>query len=1543
MHDERSNDSLRGIAVIGMSGRFPRARDLDEYWHNLQEGVECISSFSDEELRVSGVDPSLISHPSYVKRKAILEDVELFDAYFFGFNPGEAEVIDPQQRLFLESAYEVLDNAGYTSEGYAGLIGVYAGCSLNSYLISNLLSNKEVIQRLGAYQIMIGSDKDFLSTRVSYKLNLKGPSIDVQTACSTSLVAVHLACQSLLNYECDMAIASGVSIGVPQKTGYLYQEGMILSPDGHCRAFDAKAQGTISGEGVGTVLLKRLTDALSDGDCIRAVIKGSAINNDGSLKAGYTAPSIDGQAEVIMAAQTAAGVKAEAIGYVEAHGTGTSLGDPIEIAALTKAFRYSTEKSRFCAIGSVKTNIGHLDVAAGVASLIKTVLALQHKKLPPSLHFENPNPLIDFDSSPFFVNTSLSEWKADENPRRAGVSSFGIGGTNAHLVVEEAPVREPSGPSRQWKLLTLSAKSDNSLDTMTKNLVEQVKREKDINLADVAYTLQMGRQKFGHRRIAVCQTREDAISSLDTLDSKHVRTSVNESDERPIAFMFSGQGTQYVNMAFGLYQKESKFRETIDFCSDFLKPHLGCDLRHLLFPDENSIEAATHRLTQTAITQPALFVVEYALAKLWEEWGIRPQAMIGHSIGEYVAACLSGVFSLEEALALVAARGRLIQTLPGGAMMAVAMTEKEVRPFLNGKLSLAAVNSSSLCVVSGETAAVRTLESELVGRGVGCVHLHTSHAFHSQMMEPIISEFSRQVKQINLKPPQIKFVSNVTGKWITQAEATDPDYWAKHIRQAVRFADGIGELLKDPAAVLLEVGPGRSLVTLVEQDTKKSGDRVVLSSVRHPKEKVQDDEFLLNILGRLWLEGAQVDWKGFYSNERRYRVALPAYPFERQRYWIEPKTSILASEKEGNQYHQKNSDISDWFYIPSWKRTGLPQRKLREEKACWLVFHDDYGLGRQLVDRLLSDGQDVISVTAGERYAKSEQKTYAINPQSESDYEYLLKDLGGLNKLVKKIVYLWSFNLTENPPKNENSMQGQEQLNFYSLLFLARCLGDLQLSDSVEIDVISNNMQEVTGNEELNPELSTILGPCKTIPQENPKIVCRSIDFSLNSREEMQKQRVVGNLLYELGEKSSEKVIAYRGPHRWVQVFEPIRLNGISNNVSSLLKKKGVYLITGGLGGIGLVFAEYFANTLGAKLILIGRSALPNKESWAEWLNNHDEQDRVSKKIKQIQLLERLGSEVLVVGADVCDLGQMKEARDLAYKRFGQINGIIHAAGIAGGSIIQRMTMQIARDVLVPKVKGAQVLHTLFANTNIDFVFYCSSINSILGGIGQAAYCSANAFLDAFAMAAKNYNDGARVLSISWDTWQEVGMEVDTDVPNALKKMREADLQSGLLSAEGIDVFRRVLDSNLSHVVVSTRNLQKRLQATHRSSGLLPVIEKHGGSSETKHTRPNISSEFFASRTEIELKIAEVWQELLGIEEVGVFDNFFELGGHSLIGTQFMSRLFQLWNIQLPLRKLFEAPTIQGLAELVKEAIQEPHNTLPIGSKEDEGREIIEI
>jgi len=621
----------------------------------------------------------------------------------------------------------------------------------------------------------------------------------------------------LLNYECDLALAGGITITVPHKAGYLYQKEGIASPDGHCRAFDIKAEGTIMGNGVGIVVLKRLKDALADGDRIHAVIKGSAINNDGSGKVCFTAPSVGGQAKVIAEAQAIAGVEPETITYIESHGTGTALGDPIEISALKKVFGASTQKKGFCAIGSVKTNVGHLNSASGVAGLIKTVLALKHKMIPPSLHFEQPNPEIDFANSPFYVNTKLSEWKTDGTPRRTGVSSFGIGGTNAHVVLEEAPPHQPSGKSRPWQLLVLSAKTSSALETATANLTEHLKQHPALNPADVAYTLQVGRRAFDHRRMVVCQDLDDAVKALESLDPQRVFTHYQKPCHRSVVFMFSGQGAQYVNMVQELYQVEPTFREQVDICSDILKAHLGLDLRHVLYPSQEQTEQAQQQLQQTAITQPALFVIEYALAKLWMQWGVRPAAMIGHSIGEYVAATVAGVFSLEDALALVTTRGQLMQQLPSGSMLAVPLPETEVQSLLGRTLSLAAINGPSSCVVSGSKDAVEALQNQLASQGVDCRRLHTSHAFHSQMMEPILEPFTERVKQVSLKPPQIPYLSNVTGTWITAQEATAPSYWARHLRQTVRFAEGLQELLKEPAQILLEVGPGWTLSKLTRR------------------------------------------------------------------------------------------------------------------------------------------------------------------------------------------------------------------------------------------------------------------------------------------------------------------------------------------------------------------------------------------------------------------------------------------------------------------------------------------------------------------------------------------------------------------------------------------------------------------------------------------------------------------------------------------------------------------------------------------------------
>ncbi|MBD2677480.1 MULTISPECIES: type I polyketide synthase [Nostoc] len=875
------------IAIVGMSGRFPGANNIEEFWQNIQNKVESISFLSDGDLADLNLAVEVLNDPNYIKAAPILPDIEHFDARFFGYSPKEAELIDPQHRLFIECAWEALENAGYDPETYNGLIGVYGGVSTNTYFFNNIYNNVNSRVISNNYTF----NKDFLTTNVSYKLNLKGPSIGVQTYCSTSLVALHLACKSLLDRECDIALAGGVTIIVPQKSGYYYEQDGILSPDGHCRAFDAKAQGTVFGSGLGIVVLKRLQDAIADRDYIHAVVKGSAINNDGSLKVSYTAPSVNGQAEVIVEALASAGIDADAISYIETHGTGTAAGDPVEIAALTKAFRAFTPRSGFCAIGSVKPNIGHLDIAAGIASLIKTVQALKYKKIPPSINFEVPNPEIDFENSPFYVNTKLTDWKTNNTPRRAGISSLGFGGTNAHVILEEAPEVTYSDKSRPWQLILLSAKTSTALETATENLLAYFKQNSEVNLANVAHTLQVGRRAFNHRRILVCQNVEDAVTVLKTQQQERTFTVYQEHREQPVIFMFSGQGSQYANMGRELYEVEPTFRRHVDICAEILQPHLGLDIRNLLFPKLEEISVANQKLQQTAFTQPALFVIEYALAKLLMSWGVQPAAMIGHSIGEYVAAAIAGVFSLEDVLFIVAKRGQLMQQLPPGSMLAIRLGEKEVRTLISNSVEIAAINSHTSCVVSGTKEAIATLENQLSSQEIECRLLHTSHAFHSQMMSPILEEFGRSFQRIKLNPPRIPFISNVTGNWITDTQARNPNYWSQHLHQTVKFSHGITQLLKQFEGVFLEVGSGRTLSTLTKQHLDINAKQNVLTSLPHVQEQKSDVNFLLQTLGKLWLFGVDINWPGFYAHEERHRLPLPTYPFERQRYWIDAKSS----------------------------------------------------------------------------------------------------------------------------------------------------------------------------------------------------------------------------------------------------------------------------------------------------------------------------------------------------------------------------------------------------------------------------------------------------------------------------------------------------------------------------------------------------------------------------------------------------------------------------------------------------------------------------
>lgn len=1400
MSDSDSQDLREGIAVIGMSGRFPGARNLDEFWYNLRDGIESISFFTKKELESAGIDRAHLDSPDYIRAGAVLDDIELFDAAFFGFSPREAEIMDPQYRFFITQVWEALENSGYNTETYDGSIGIFGGMSFSKYLVLNLLTNEELVASEGTLQLRILNDKDFLVSLAAYKLNLRGPSVTVQTACSTSLVAVNIACMNLLNYQCDIALAAGVSVNPQGKSGYFRQEG-VYSADGHCRSFDARAGGTLAGDGVGVVVLKRLSEAIADGDFIHAVIKGSAINNDGALKVGYTAPSVDGQAEVIAMAQAFAGVGAETISFVEAHGTATPMGDPIEISALTQVFRTRTNKTGFCGIGSVKTNIGHLDAAAGVASLIKTILALKHKMLPPSLHYTAPNPEIDFTNSPFYVNAKLSEWKADGGPRRAGVSAFAVGGVNAHVILEEAPAPEPSGGSRAAQLIVLSAKSGSALEKVTDNVAAALKQQPELNLADVAYTLDIGRTAFNHRRSLVCDNAHDAVKALEKRDPKRVLTDYCEPSEHQITFMFPGLGNHYVNMGLELYRSERVFRDEIDRCCQLLKPLLGLDLREIIYPSEkeparrqqnhNSAastggrldlrkmlkpldqdDEAAQKLNQTCFTQPALFVIEYALAKLWMSWGVHPQVMIGYSLGEYVAACLAGVFSLEDGLSLVARRAQMIQELPRGSMLAVPLSENELQPFLSENISLAAINGPSLSVVGGAASEIAGLERQLNKSGLVCRQLATSHAFHSKMMTAIVEPFTRLVQSIELKAPEMPFVSNVTGKRITPAQATDPNYWATHMCQTVQFADGLSELSKTPRRILVEVGPGQVLGAwaLQHPSNDANAELKVVASLRHSYDSQSDVNFLLSALGSLWLSGVSVNWPEFYADEARRRVPLPTYPFEPQRYWITPKKHIRGAPPI-QQSLEKKKEISDWFYAPIWKQSkpdvAAENGDVTKHPLSWLLFMDEIGIGAGLAQRLEGEGHRVFTVRQGKKFARLGERDFAINARAADDYQALLTELRAAEETIERIVHLWSVLHDHAGTPIEFAEQCQE-VGFNSLLLLAQAIGNHSLIDSLHVDIVSNNMQEVFGEDDLHAAKATLLGPCKVIPQEFPNITCRSIDLIVPAGEDAGED-LINQLGRELAMPPVNALFALRGGHRWQRTFESLRFNSI-NKTTTPGRSSGVYLITGGVGGIGFSLAEYLARAGQAKLVLTGRSPLPQREQWTEWLDQHDDSEDVSRKIRKVQALELMGAEVLMLSADVTDRKAMEAVITLTRERFGEITGVVHAAGVSPGGLIQVKTPEMAASVLSPKIKGTLILEQLVRDVKLDFFVLCSSLAAITGGVGMVDHCGANAFLDAFAHRRTAGGD-TYILSLNWDAWLEEGQAAKASVSTGLKDL----------------------------------------------------------------------------------------------------------------------------------------------------------------------------
>jgi acyl transferase domain-containing protein/acyl carrier protein len=1355
-------DGIEPIAIIGMALRVPGADDYAQFWRNLVDGVDSITFFDRAEQLARGVSPAALDDPNFVPAAPVLDRLEYFDAGLFGMTDREAQLADPHHRLFLETAYAALEDSGCDPYRYPGAIGVYAGAGADEYQWRNVRANRRLWAAAGDMKASLTTVNypDYVATLASYKLNLRGPGLTVHTACSTSLVAFHLACEALRNGECDAALAGGVCVELPHGVGYIAIDG-YTSPDGRCRPFDARAAGTLWGSGVGVTMLKRLSDAVDDGDHIRAVVLGNAINNDGSAKVGFSAPSVNGQAEAIAQALALAGVDPRSVGYIEAHGTGTALGDPIEVAALTRAYGAGSTERGWCGIGSVKSNIGHLSQAAGIVSVIKATLCLEHGVIPPTLHFAEPNPAIDFAATPFRVVTEQT--KLAGSPRRAGVSSFGIGGTNAHVVLEEAPHRVPAaGRARPVHVLRLSAATPAALDEAATRLADHLAGNPAADLGDVAHTLRVGRVERAHRAAIVAA---DPAAAQRALRDPRRRTGSTATPPAPVALLFPGQGAQYAGMAAELYAHEPAFAGVVDECAELLLPVLEEDLRTVMFaPDGDD------RLRETRLTQPALFVVEYALASLWRRAGLAVSAMLGHSIGEYVAAAVAGVFTLPDVLSLVATRGRLMQSVPSGAMLAIRLNEADVAARLTEGLDIAAVNAPGSCVVSGPTAVVEALAERLRAESVAITRLRTSHAFHSSMVEPILADFAEAVRRVPRHAPQQRFLSNVTGAWISPAEAVDPAYWAAHLRGTVRFGDCVATLLAEGAWTLLECGPGRQLGGLAGTQLPR-GARI-LASLPGAAEPSSDLTVLDATAATLWASGVPLGGDALSAPGRR--IPLPTYPYQRKRHWADPDpesyaalTPVALTAPEADQ-HAGPRELADWFAVPQWRQavSGAAAEPVRE---C--VAFVDGPRGDAVVAALRAAGGQVVEVRPGERLEPAPQG-WQVPPADRAAYDDLVARLPAATRYV----HAWALDAAPAGDDPQAATAAQER-GFFAALWLVQALAAAQRADGVRLDLLCTGTEDVLGPELTHPEHATMAGIARVLPLELAGLRVTRVDVSV----EVPAERVVA----ELGRPAAESApaasaqsesastgsmpteVALRGTRRWVREYAPLRLPEPAADAGP--HAGGRYLITGGLGGIGITLAEDLATRLRAtEMILVSRTGLPPRAEWDAYSGNGG---RTGRAVAAIRRMEAVGARVRVVALDVADTAALAALRqDL--ERGGGLTCIVHAAGLPGGGVAEVRSRAGAEAVLEAKLAGTLALRAAFGDMPMDTVVLCSSVTAVAGGFGQVDYCAANAYLDAHARSGRGW--AARVLSLNWAGWLGVGMAAETEAPQELDAVGNA-------------------------------------------------------------------------------------------------------------------------------------------------------------------------
>ncbi|WP_149141843.1 type I polyketide synthase [Gemmobacter caeruleus] len=1379
----RSEVAETDIAIVGMAAHLPGAASINDYWQNLRAGVESIRHLSEAELIAHGESPAKMRHPNYVPAAAPLDGFADFDADFFGFSPKEAAILDPQHRQFLEVAWEALENAGHMPEGFGGAIGVYAGCGMGSYFYFNLCSNRDLVENTGMFLLRhTGNDKDFLSTRVSHILDLKGPSINVQTACSTSLVALHYAAQALLSGECDMALAGGVTIELPQARGYVFNEGEILSPDGHCHAFDHRAQGTVFGSGAGCVVLRRAADAIRDGDHIWAIVKGSAVNNDGAAKAGYLAPSVEGQARCVAEAQAVAGVPSDTVDYVECHGTGTYLGDPIEVAALTQGFAESGQGVGTCRIGSVKTNIGHLDTAAGVASLIKVALSLHHREMPPSLGYEAPNPAIDFETSPFRVNDRLTAWEATAHPRRAGVNSLGVGGTNAHAVLQEAPDRAASEESLwPFQPIVISARSKAALDAQAARLAAHLRAHPEQPLADVAYTLKEGRRAFEKRRVLVAESHEQAA---DLLEGKDPRRVFNHEplDAPEVVFMFPGGGAQYAGMARDLYDTEPEFRDWMDRGLAVLQPKLDYDIRALWLPEPGDEAAANDRLKRPSVQLPLIMITEYALAKLYESWGISPAALIGHSMGENTAACLAGVMSFEDCIGLVHLRGQLFDTVPPGGMLSVPLDEAALRPRLTGDLDLASVNAPGLCVVSGPDAALAELAATLAAEEVETQRIAIDIAAHSRMLTPILTRFGDYLRAIPLHAPALPVISNATGLPLTAEQATSPEYWVSHLRNTVQFRQGMAHLMADPNRVYLEMGPGRALSSLAQANGVPQGQ--VIAALRHPEQRMADDQWHIASMARLWACGVAVDWAPIWAEARRNRVPLPGYAFQRKTYFIEPAQPALA---EADTAPERIEDLAQWGWQPVWRAQDAEPAE-EDSPHGWLVFADEAGLAAPVIAGLRDRGHHVTVVRSGDAFARDGEGGYILNPErGREGYDALIRDLVAQGRAPDRIAHFWLVTDRETFRPGSSFFHRNVEQGFYALMFLGQAMAEENLPMPIHLTVVTTGAAQVADEGLPWPEKATISGPARVMPRELPGLTCATLDVVLPPlpkgrravRDGAALERLADQVLDDLLAEPANRVAALRGDRRVERGLRKLRLPPAAID----LPQGAPVLITGGFGGIGLTLAERLATSCKARILLVARRELPPRDQWAAHLARHGAADAVGRRILAVQRLEGLGAQVMVARADVCNAQEMRAAIAAGETAFGPLRAVIHAAGVVDDGPLLTKSPAAVEAVFAPKLHGTHVLHDLFPDGSIDLMVLFASTSTVTGPAGQVDYVAANDYLNAYAQGRKGGK--TRVLALNWGIWADVGMAAE-----AL-----ADRSGSAPAAPRLPVTRPMLDS----------------------------------------------------------------------------------------------------------------------------------------------------